>query len=211
MWFRRRGGIGKRTRSSLPALETSSSSPSRRSRSGTDARTAQLRRKPRPVVGTARRPLGQMQSAHPRTGGMVRWSWLSKGGPWAAVVGQPEGADAELVAVAERREVDAVVVEVGAVEAGQVVDQEAVVFAQQLEVSPRDGDVFQADVVFPIAADRDSALVQLNTGCLLPGHGDRSRTRCRVGARPPRRPRPHPTRAAGVVGRGGPGASRWSR
>src|SRR4051812_47221478 len=74
--------------------------------------------------------------------------------------GQPVLADLDLVAVLERRRLDAAAVDEGAVEAAQVLDVPAVVAADERRVSPRDGDVVEEDPAVGRAADRRPVAVR---------------------------------------------------
>src|SRR4051794_4638423 len=73
---------------------------------------------------------------------------------------QPELADADLVAVLQQGVVDAVTVDVGAVQASDVVHLVGALGAVELHVPTGDGDVVEEDVALRVATGADHLGVQ---------------------------------------------------
>src|SRR6188768_1652121 len=78
----------------------------------------------------------------------------------AGEVDEPELADLDLVAVGQHGLVDPVAVDVGAVEAADVGDGEAVRRAPELDVAPGDGDVVEEDLALGVATCGHHVLVE---------------------------------------------------
>src|SRR3954447_22057561 len=78
----------------------------------------------------------------------------------AGEVDETELADLHLVAAGELHRLDPLAVEIGAVEAADVADGEAVGLAVELRVPARDGDVVEEDVALRVPARSGDVLVE---------------------------------------------------
>src|SRR5918994_1898963 len=129
----------------------SAASPSAPSRSGT-AVTSLSRR--RPWIG---------RRAVPRRCGRPPVRPLASGrlaGAGAGEVDEAELADLHLVTTGEVSDVDRLTVDVGAVEAADVVDRETAALSVELHVPPADGDVVQEDIAVGVSPRRRDVLVE---------------------------------------------------
>ena len=83
-----------------------------------------------------------------------------RSGRWLGVEDEAELADLDLVAGLQRGLVDALAVDVGAVERADVADDEAVALAAEVGVLARDGDVVEEDVAVGVPAGVDLVVVE---------------------------------------------------
>src|SRR4051812_8688412 len=139
------GKSSRRTASTSPMVSRgvcrSAASPSARSRSGT-AVTSLSRRRPCGARGAGSLASGRLAGAR------------------AGEVHETELADLHLVTAGEGRHVHRLAVDVGAVEAADVVDGEPTALAVELHVPAADGHVVEEDVAVGVAARRRHVLVQ---------------------------------------------------
>src|SRR5919206_77732 len=112
--------------------------------------------RPPPRDAGARRARARWCCAHARVrsraGGLARAR--------TGQVDEAELADLHLVAPGQRRDVDRLAVDVGAVEAADVVHREAAALAVELHVPTADGDVVEEDVAVGVPAGGGDVLVE---------------------------------------------------